>query len=140
MDISVIISTYNAPRWLEKVIWGYEAQSFRDFELVIADDGSGEETRKLIERYQKDSEIRIRHVWHEDDGFRKCTIMNAAIRESKGAYLVFSDGDCIPRGDFLEQHVRYRQEGFFLSGGYSKLNMEGSERIDRELIISGIAF
>lgn len=140
MDISVIISTYNSPRWLEKVIWGYEAQEFRDFELVIADDGSGEETRQLIDNYRESSDLTIRHQWHEDRGFRKCGIMNAAIGDASGQYLVFSDGDCIPRSDFLAQHVCFREKGYFLSGGYSKLNMEGSEKITREQIASGGAF
>jgi len=140
MDISVIISTYNSPQWLEKVIWGYEAQDFKNFELIIADDGSAEETRELIETFKKSSKLSIRHQWHEDSGFRKCTIMNAAIREADGQYLVFSDGDCIPRSDFLAQHVKFREQGYFLSGGYSKLNMEGSLRIMREQIVSGEAF
>ena len=122
------------------MIWGYQAQEYKDFELMIADDGSGEETRELIETFKKDSELTIRHQWHEDSGFRKCTIMNAAIREASGQYLVFSDGDCIPRSDFLAQHVNYREKGFFLSGGYSKLNMEGSLSISREQIASGEAF
>ncbi len=140
METSVIISTYNAPLWLEKVIWGYEAQTYRDFELVIADDGSRKETTDLIDIYRKKGKLTIQHVWHEDSGFRKCKIMNAAIVAAKGNYLVFSDGDCIPRADFLAQHMRYRAEGHFLSGGYSKLNMEGSERIDETLISTQGAF
>ncbi len=140
MDISVILSTYNAPRWLEKVVWGYQAQTYRDFEIVIADDGSGDETISLVAKLQKESGLTIQHQWHEDEGFQKCKIMNAAIAAAAGNYLVFSDGDCIPRADFLEQHVKARQKGFFLSGGYCKLNMEGSQRIDRELVLSGKAF
>jgi len=140
MDISVIISTYNTPRWLEKVIWGYSAQTFRNFELVIADDGSKDDTKSLIEKYQQEGDLAIQHCWHEDDGFRKCAIMNKAILAANGNYLVFSDGDCIPRSDFLEQHVRHRSEGYFLSGGYSKMNMEGSERIHRVQIENGEAF
>ena len=72
MDVSVIITTYNHPRWLEKVIWGFETQTHQDFEVVIADDGSGEETRSTIARLAEETGLRIRHVWHEDRGFRKC--------------------------------------------------------------------
>lgn len=69
MTIGVIISTYNNPAWLEKTLWGYLCQDRMADEIIIADDGSGEETRMLIERYKK--LLPIKHVWHEDDGFRK---------------------------------------------------------------------
>ena len=140
MDISVIISTYNAPEWLEKVIWGYEAQLYKNFEIVVADDGSNETTADLIRQYQKKNKLDIKHVWQPDNGFQKCKIMNQSILAAKADYLVFSDGDCIPRNDFLQQHVNHRQIGYFLSGGYSKLNMEGSHRITREQILNGDAF
>lgn len=96
MELSVIITTYNAPEWLEKVMWGYQAQVFRDFELIIADDGSNDATRQLVERMQKEVLYPVRHVWHEDVGFRKCTILNKAITLAATDYLVISDGDCIP--------------------------------------------
>ena len=74
--ISIIISTYNSPAWLEKVLWGYQMQTFKDFELLVADDGSGPETKQLLAALQQDLSYPIRHVWHEDDGFRKCVILN----------------------------------------------------------------
>ncbi|MFZ9003233.1 MAG: glycosyltransferase, partial [Robiginitalea sp.] len=61
--ISVIISTYNAEAWLEKVLWGFNWQTYRDFEVVIADDGSGPATRQLIERIEPDVFYPIKHVW-----------------------------------------------------------------------------
>ncbi len=82
MRVSVIISTYNNPTWLEKVIWGYECQTFRDFELIIADDGSREPTKELVERFKQNSSLDIIHVWHSDDGFQKSAILNKAIRAS----------------------------------------------------------
>src|SRR5262245_85520 len=120
MKLSVIISTYNNPKWLEKVLWGYESQTHRDFEVVIADDGSGEPTRELIEKFKKESSLQIIHVWHPDDGFQKSAILNKAIVASTTDYLVFSDGDCIPRNDFLEVHAQNLSPGHFLSGGYFK--------------------
>ena len=80
MTISIIITTYNAPDWLEKVLWGYQQQSYRDFEVVIADDGSGPATRDLIDRMRGEVFFPIQHIWHEDIGFRKCTILNQAAR------------------------------------------------------------
>jgi len=89
MKVSVILSTYNQPKWLEKVIWGYECQSYKDFELVIADDGSGPETIELINRYKQNTALNIVHVWHEDRGFQKSEILNKATKASQGDYLIF---------------------------------------------------
>ena len=100
MNLSVIISTYNSPQWLEKVLWGYSVQTHHRFELIIADDGSTAETRELVDRMRADTGLTIKHVWQEDDGFRKCRILNKAVLEADADYLVFTDGDCIPRNDF----------------------------------------
>ncbi len=135
-EVAVILSTYNHPRWLEKVLWGYMAQTFKAFDLIIADDGSGEETADLIRYYQKNSGLNLHHTWQPDKGFRKCRILNQAIRETEADYLIFSDGDCIPRKDFVEQHLRYHRKGCFLSGGNIKLNRTVSETITREEVDS----
>ena len=140
MKVSVIFSTYNAPAWLEKVLWGFFSQTVSDFEIVIADDGSGEETRALIQRMQAISPVPLRHVWQEDDGFQKCRILNKAIVAAQGEYLIFTDGDCIPRADFIEQHLRYASQDAYLSGGYFKLPMEISEGITEDDIRSQRAF
>lgn len=130
--LSVIITTYNSPEWLEKVLWGYQYQTFRDFELIIADDGSGSATLELIKAMKEKVFYPIVHVWHEDKGFRKCAILNKAILASHSDYLVFSDGDCIPRSDFLEVHAKRRKPGRFLSGGYSKMPMNISKLISND--------
>ena len=140
LNISVIISTYNMPTWLEKVFWGYQNQTSNNFELVIADDGSGDETRSLIDEYREKTNLDIQHVWHEDDGFQKSKILNKAIVAAKGNYLIFSDGDCIPRKDFVEVHAAKAEIGYFLSGGYFKLPMSTSKKITREDVESGRVF
>lgn len=140
MRVSVILSTYNQPDWLEKVVTGYAHQSFRDFEIVIADDGSTDETRARIDLLRARTGLGIRHVWQEDDGFQKSRILNLAIDASTTDYLVISDGDCIPRGDFLSTHVALRRPGRFLSGGYVKLPMTTSKAIGAAEIESGAAF
>lgn len=137
MNAAVILATYNQPAWLEKVLWGYAVQTRRDFQLVIADDGSGPETGQVIERVRAETGIDLLHVWHEDRGFRKCEILNRAIVASDGDYLIFSDGDCIPRNDFVATHARLAEPGRFLSGGYLKLPLEVSQRIGREDILTG---
>lgn len=136
---SVVLTTYEHPAWLEKVLWGYAVQTHRDFELVIADDGSGAETRAVIERFAAESGLRPLHVWQEDRGFRKCEILNHAVLAAGGEYLIFSDGDCIPRADFVEVHLRHARPDRFLSGGYLKLPAELSARITLDDVRAGRA-
>ncbi|MDQ7730915.1 glycosyltransferase family 2 protein [Halomonas sp. SpR8] len=140
MKLSVILSTYNSPEWLEKVLWGYSVQSYNNFELIIADDGSTSETRYLIDRMREEAGLTIKHVWQEDNGFQKCRILNKAIIESTSEYLVFSDGDCIPRQDFLNVHATEALPGYYLSGGYHKLPMVTSEAITKEDVLSERCF
>ncbi len=139
-DISIIISTYNAPEWLEKVLWGYNNQIYRSFELVIADDGSKQETKDLITRMQQEVSYPIIHVWHEDDGFQKSKILNKAILACTTPYILMSDGDCIPRKDFVAQHIKYREKGYFLSGGYFMLPMDISQKITKDDILQERCF
>jgi glycosyltransferase involved in cell wall biosynthesis len=139
MKTSVIVTTYNSPHWLEKVVWGYSVQTFSDFELVIADDGSDGETGLLLSRLAAVTGLSIRHIWHEDRGFRKCRILNEAIKQSMGDRLVFTDGDCIPRRDFLEVHDDLAEQGCFLSGGLVRLPLALSERISIDDIVYGRA-
>ena len=135
--IAVVLATYNQPRWLEKVLWGYAVQTWRAFEVVIADDGSGAETREVIDHVRTEAKLPIRHVWHEDRGFRKSEILNRAILATDAEYLIFSDGDCIPRDDLVAVHARFAAPGRFLSGGYLKLPASVSERITLDDIRSG---
>jgi glycosyltransferase involved in cell wall biosynthesis len=137
---SIILSTYNQPAWLEKVLWGYSAQQYKSFEIVIADDGSESLTRQTIDRMRAATGMTIRHVWHPDNGFQKCAIMNKAILAATGDYLIFTDGDCIARNDFVGHHVSQATPGRFLSGGYYKLPMELSRAITADDIRSGDAF
>ncbi|UCZ56948.1 glycosyltransferase family 2 protein [Desulfurispirillum indicum] len=140
MKISVIFTTYNSPAWLEKVLWGFFEQTVKDFEIVIADDGSRDETRELIERMRVESPVPIKHIWQEDDGFQKCRILNKAIVAAEGEYAIFTDGDCIPRNDFVAQHLRFARRDRYLSGGYFKLPLDVSHAITREDIVSQRAF
>ena len=139
MRISAIITTYNQPDQLEKVMWGYALQRYANFELIIADDGSDLATTEVIDRVAGASGLDVVHVWHDDKGFRKTEILNRAIVAASGDYLIFSDGDCIPRDDFVAEHVRLAHPGRFLSGGYIKLPREVSAAISVEDIKSGRA-
>jgi len=134
---SVIFTTYNSPRALELVLWGFAAQTRRDFQVVVADDGSGPETRAVIDRVRGEAGMEILHVWHEDRGFRKTEILDRAILASSGDYLLFTDGDCIPRRDFVDVHLRLARPGRFLSGGYLKLPAAVSEAVTPEDVRTG---
>lgn len=140
MNLSLILTTYNSPRWLEKVLWGYSCQTELPLEVIVADDGSTPETAQLVERMRGETGLDIRHVWQRDDGFRKCRILNKAILHARGDYVVFTDGDCIPRRDFLAVHRRRAEPGHYLSGSYFKLPMSTSETISRDDILSGRCF
>lgn len=124
---SVIISTYNSPRALRLVLVGYCHQDRKDFEVVVADDGSRDETRQMIEEVAARAPIAIRHVWQPDDGFQKCRILNKAIIASASDYIIMTDGDCIPRADFVSTHVAQRERGRYLSGALFRLSMPVTE-------------
>ena len=134
LGISVIISTYNSEEWLRKVLEGYKYQTYNHFEVIVADDGSRTSTKDLIDNFKADYPVPLRHIWHEDEGYRRQRILNVAITEAAMPYILFTDGDCIPRKDFIEVHAKYAEKGFFLSGGYCKLPMKTSEVIDDEAI------
>ncbi|WP_406684479.1 glycosyltransferase family 2 protein [Seonamhaeicola sp. MEBiC1930] len=138
--ISIIISTYNSEAWLEKVLWSYEAQVFKDFEMVIADDGSKQPTFDLIDKMKTEVHYPIIHVWHEDNGFQKSQILNKAIEACNADYILMSDGDCLAREDYVQIHVDRKEQGYFLSGGYFMLPMDISKLISKDDIISQRCF
>ena len=109
--LSLIIAVYNRPEVLRLVLTGCARQTFDDFEIVIADDGSGPAVREEIERARTRLGLTITHAWHEDRGWRKNIALNNAIRASRGAQLVFIDGDCLPSRMFLRDHDAEREDG-----------------------------
>ncbi|MFN7676780.1 glycosyltransferase family 2 protein [Flavobacterium sp.] len=140
MKASVIISTYNSVEWLRKVLTGFSVQTEMDFEIIVADDGSTIETKILIDSFIGKFNNPIIHVWHEDNGFQKTKILNKAILKSTSEYLIFTDGDCIPRNDFVQNHLKQKEFGFFLSGGYFKLPIVISKLISENDIVSQNCF
>ncbi len=114
------------------MLWSYELQTEPNFEIVIADDGSTSETKDLIYKFRRHSKLNIKHVWHEDQGFQKTIILNNAILASTTDYLIFTDGDCIARQDFVETHLNLRKNAHALSGGYFKLSDHISDDITKK--------
>ena len=114
--ISVIVTTYNREDALAAVLRSLGGQTDADFEVIVADDGSGPGTAALIEAWKSKVGHRVDHVWHEDIGFRAAQIRNRAILASRGAYCIFLDGDCIVRPDFVATHRRLAERGWFVTG------------------------
>ena len=139
-DVSVIFSTYRQPEWLHKTLCGFARQNHPDFQVVIADDGSGEETAEVIRSARKTTELQIEHVWQQDKGFRKCRILNKAILKATGGYLIFTDGDCIPHPQFIARHLELAEPKRFLSGGLLRLPLGLSHNIQPDDIASGRCF
>lgn len=130
--VALVIAVYRRADLLELVFASLEHQSFRDFEVVIADDGSGPEIAAAVERWQGRFDRPILHVWHEDRGFRKTVIVNAAVARSSGPYLVFMDGDCMLHHRFVERHHLRRRARHALSGRRVMLDASLSARLALE--------
>lgn len=128
MKLSVIVTTYNNPEALLKVIAGLSTQSRLPDEVIVADDGSGPETGGLVERMRKESGLTIKHVWHEDMGFRAAKIRNEAVKQAEGEYIIFMDGDCVPNRHYVADHLSLAQKGFFVQGKRVILNEKASAR------------
>src|ERR1700694_998851 len=86
VHLSVVVTTYNNLHGLRLVLAGLVRQSFRQFELIVADDGSGPETGAAVADYAATAPVPVRHIWHPDQGVRKTAILNLAIREAQGDY------------------------------------------------------
>ena len=135
LKASVIISTYNQPEWLNLVLYSYDIQTIKKFEIIIADDGSDDRTKAVIENFSNESDLNVIHVWQKDDGFQKTKILNKAILSSNSKYLIFTDGDCIARKDFVETHLKLSRLNCALSGGYFKLTQNISNTITKDVIL-----
>ena len=130
MTTAVIVTTYNRPDALAAVLDGYLAQDDAGFEVLVADDGSTHETRDLVTTYAARATFPLRHVWQEDRGFRAAAARNRALAETTAEYIIFTDGDCIPRRDFVARHRALAAPGCFLAGNRVLL----SERFTREAL------
>lgn len=114
--ISVIVTTYNRPDALVAVLRGLKAQSERDFEVLVADDGSKAETQRAIAGEAAGSPMPIRHLWQADEGFRAAAARNKGIAAARGDYLIFLDGDCVPQRDFVARHRALAEPGRTVTG------------------------
>ncbi len=130
--ISVIITTYNREDALDAVLRSLARQTDPDFEVVVADDGSRPATAELVAAWRGKLGRSLAHVWHEDRGFRAAEIRNRAILAARGAYVIFLDGDCLARPDFVAAHRRFAEKGWFVTGNRVLLSPELTAKVLRE--------
>ena len=129
MKTAVIVTTYNRPEALTTVLEGFCQQIDRDFELVVADDGSGEDTASVVKEFQRRGVFPLLHVWQEDRGFRAAAIRNRAVAAVAAEYIVFVDGDCVPSPGFVRAHKRLAEPGYFLGANRVLLSRVLTSRV-----------
>jgi glycosyltransferase involved in cell wall biosynthesis len=134
---SVIAAFYNNIKYLKLVLAGFERQTEKDFEIIIADDGSKEDVVKEIEFIASNYSFRIKHIWHPDKGFRKNKILNQAVLASEAEYLIFIDADCVPHSKFVEEHINEKEENKALTGRRVNLSQKLTDLLTEENIKDG---
>jgi len=131
MKTALIITTYNWPNALELVLKSVLHQSVFPDEVIIADDGSGRETFKLINNIKKNYPIILKHIWQEDRGFRAARIRNKAIAASESDYIIGIDGDMILHKHFIKDHLKVAKRNRYVQGGRVLLNKLKTEEVLR---------
>lgn len=114
--VSLVVNTYENPFALARVFAALRMQTRSPREIVVADDGSGDETRRLVVAQKGEFKIPVLHCWQKNEGFRRAKILNQAIAQSTGNYLVFLDGDSVPQRRFIEDHERLLERGYWMQG------------------------
>lgn len=116
ISTTLLISTYNWPEALHLVLKSVLSQSVMPDEVIIADDGSQEQTRNLIDAFRKELPVDLKHIWHEDKGFRKSKILNRAVAAATSEYIIQVDGDCFLHSRFVEDHIENASRDRYLFG------------------------
>lgn len=137
MKCSVIVPTYNSPRELDLVLCGLSRQTSVPDEVIVADDGSTDQTWAVIDSWRGAMKTRLAHVWHADLGYRKARIVNEAVRRASGDYLLFIDGDSIPHRHWVADHIKAGGGRRVLCGRRVKLGPSLSAEITREQVLAG---
>ena len=133
MKITLLLTTYNSPRYLSICLSTVLQQTRLPDEIVIADDGSTEDTRQLIDRFRQQCRCPVKHVWQEDQGFRLAKCRNKGIAASTGDYIIQIDGDLILNKHFVEDHAFFAKSGYFYAGGRCLL----TESVSKEILETG---
>jgi len=134
---TVILAFYNKIDYLKLVLTGFEIQTEKNFEIIISDDGSRKEIVEELEKLIEESDLKIKHLWQEDKGFRKNRLLNKSITEAQSDYIIFVDADCIPHRRFIEEHLKNAQKNCCLTGRRVNLSKKITEKVTKENIKKG---
>ena len=115
-SLGLIINTHEQPEYLARVLSAVSRQISPSEEVLLADDGSGDTTRRVFAEWSAAYPVRAEHVWQPQDGFRRARILNQAIARARSDYLVFLDGDTLPHPRFIADHRRLGRQGVFIQG------------------------
>lgn len=132
MLISVIVTTYNRPKALDRVLDALNEQEDRSYEVIVGDDGSRDDTRELIDAWKAKYSVRLEHAWQEDKGFRLARSRNLAATLAKGEYIVFLDGDCVPRRNWVGRHRALAERGWVVAGNRALVSEAFTKRVEEE--------
>ncbi|MFK7964806.1 MAG: glycosyltransferase family 2 protein [Burkholderiaceae bacterium] len=132
MRISVLVTTYNRPRALARVLHALQEQTQLPAEVVVADDGSGQDTAALIEQFRQRFPTPLIHAWQPDEGFRAGAVRNLAASKASGDWLHFLDGDCVPQMSFVERLVRLAEPGTMLAGDRIMLSESLTRQVEND--------
>lgn len=124
MKVTLIITTYNWKEALELVLTSVKSQTVMPDEVIVADDGSRDDTKELVSEFSQDYPTKLLHSWQEDKGFRAAKSRNNAILKSTTDYIVMIDGDIMLHPNFIKNHIDAAQEGYFVQGGRVSLTKE----------------
>lgn len=139
MRAALVITTYNNPRSLGLCLKSFSSQTRSDFDIFIADDGSGAETKAKIDSLQPLFGGRIKHRWHPDEGYKKARINNSVFREL-GAYdvVVLVDHDVVVHPRFIEDHLTLHEKhgpNFMFMGRRVDLSAALTESLSEENVL-----
>jgi len=128
VSVALLVTTYNWPEALKLVLESVLVQTVLPDEVIIADDGSGEATRAVVDAFRQKTSIPVKHFWHPDEGFRKTIIINQAITGTSSDYIIQIDGDIVMHELFIKDHVSEAERGYYIRGSRVLLQEEITKR------------
>ena len=132
--VSVIVSTYNRSEHLRLCGASLEAQSTGPYEVIGADDGSGQDQVRAIEGIADSSCLEVAHVHQEDNGFRLAAARNIGVRHATGDHLFFTDADMVLCPDCLGLHSAASRGRYWVTGHGLRLNEEETAAVTEDVI------
>lgn len=136
-EISIIISIYNKIDLLLLVLKSLELQTYKNFEVILSDDGSNNDSISKIKEFEMAYKFNIKHIWHPDNGWNKNAILNKSIMAADSGYIIFVDGDCLLHHKFIEEHYINKEPNKILAGRRVNLSKRVSEKLSLKLIGEG---